>query len=315
MNTLLRICALAAMASFAANAQSPGQRYTPPSGFTTTVDGAYTIAHLVGRQPITHPTSVMLACTLPNCPAVLQWNYDFTYRGEHYHYEFKHTLTVSDTPLSIMADFREQFIGKATIKEAIGADIVGYAYVRSEEQKHFQFFQSWPFVRDGGPKATAVSGVTVEGGQSTLETAPFLACVRSTFDQGRPPEAGDYLCGIYFVGDTPDRAADSRNVDPILGQIVATYTDPATGKISLTFSFDSVLFNHAITTPGVKITDWIMGPREVPLLKQDASSTYLRAPEGGDIRFQDSSGRDIGVTKTCDRSAKLVVKNGLIVDC
>jgi hypothetical protein len=315
MKTLLRISALLAIASFAANAQSPGQRYTPPSGFSSTVDGAYTIAHLVGRQPITKPISVMLACSLPNCPAVLQWNYDFTFGREHYHYEFKHMLTASDTPLSILADFREQFVGTAIIKEAIGADIVGYAYVRSEEQKHFTFFQSWPFVRDAEPKVTAVAGVTVEGGGPTLEVAPFLACVRSTFDQGRPPQAGDLLCGIYFVGDTPDRAADSRNVDPILGQIIAAYTDPATRKISLTFSFDSVRFNHAITTPGVKITDWIMGPREVPLLKQDASSTYLRAPEGGDIRFQDNSGRDIGVTKTCEPSAKIVVKNGLIVDC
>jgi hypothetical protein len=96
-----------------------------------------------------------------------------------------------------MADFREQFIGTTAIKEAIGADIVGYAYVRSEEQKHFQLFQSWPFVRDGDSKATAVSGLRVEGAdQRSKWRHSLLVFARRLIKAGRLKQA---ICCVAFI--------------------------------------------------------------------------------------------------------------------
>jgi hypothetical protein len=295
MTRLLKGAGIVILASLGvAYAQSPGIQNTPADGFTSFANGGYVIGELVGRQLITQPSNITLSCP-SGCPATFAFDYAFTYQGTRQTVHFTHTPTVADMSqpsavqqMLILSDFQQQFASNATIRAAIGADIVDFSYVRREpgygKPYQFQFFQSVPFLQSGAnPVLTAVSGTAVYPGNDTLEISPFLSFVRTTADQGRPPKAGDLIGGIYFSADllargdigAPARPADSRNVDPIYGSIIIQNIDPAYGKSKAIFTFDA-------------------------------------------FQFQDNNGNPGnlgGVTKNCTAGMTIVVVGGLVMNC
>lgn len=237
MRTLILFALFFSIPVFAQQPPPTGQ-YTPP-GVSWTQDGAYTIIYLGdNKQAITSPVTIGLNCAPNiNCPDVVGFDYSWTGQSP---IQLRHTIVPGDTAATIFADIAAQFKNNPTIKAAIGADIVEYAHVRANV---FQFFQSYPFVDDFSPSLSGVLGMQYVPGDGALEVNPVVVCYRQQ-PSGRQARAGDALCGIYFSADSPAGSMDAKNVHPMLGQIIARWIDPATGKIALSFSsFDTVSFN------------------------------------------------------------------------
>ncbi len=285
------------------NTPPPPGPYTPPSGVSSTQDDTYTILYVTGRQLTTLASIVKLNCVPPACPPVLSWTYSFDYNGTHYAKTFSHTYIAGDTVLSILNDFAAQFTADPIIQDVQG-DAINYAIVRAPVQE-FEFFQRFPFVNTSGPGAgnpimTAGPGTVVSSGGKNLEIAPFIAFTRSTLADGVAPKAGDLIGGMYWVGDTLTVPADAKNVDPLLAQMIVQYGDPATGQTFMNFTMGGptgtqgwVKFRNAPYS--VQMSGWIAGSTGAPMIYQDGSRTYIRAPAGGDVVIQDAAGNNLAV--------------------
>lgn len=218
-------------------------QYVPPDGFHSYYDGSYTHWDGLATTLNTAPVNVgFIGSVTPG--DVVGFDYGFTYLGTRYNRSFRHTFAVGETVQNAALDIRAQFVADPVVNAALGADIVSYAFVRqpSPTSWYFQFFQNWNIVTTGSiaftPVWSAGSTMTVgiAGGGGALEVNPYLAFGRTTRPQGREPQPGDNIFGMYITGDATGQTLDLRNVDPLYGQLQWHIIDPTPGVASAKMS-------------------------------------------------------------------------------
>jgi hypothetical protein len=218
-------------------------------GFQSYIDGAYTHFDGYSTQLITRPYNIYFNGSVTPGDTV-GFDYSYNYQGGRKHLQFRHTMAAGETIRDIAFALAAQFKGNSDVNAVIGADIVSYALVRqtSPTTWWFQFFQKWPFVNTGNiiltPVSSATMTVSYDAGGPALEVNPYVAFGRSTIAQGRQPQSGDNIFGMYVTGDVTNQPVDLRNVDPTYFQLQWHIIDPTPGvaSASMTVIGDTVDF-------------------------------------------------------------------------